>query len=62
MFGKLTLILATLGSVSSYKHLRGPGNLSLVLKTNISNALVPYQKFIINPLKCPNNNTRYGPE
>ena len=62
MFGKLTLILATLGSVSSYKYLRGPGNSSLVLKTNISNALVPYQKFIIKPLKCANNNTRYGPE
>ena len=58
MFGKLFLILATLGNISAHqnRYLRGPGNSTvLVAKTNMSNALVPYTSNIVKvkPLMCP---------
>jgi hypothetical protein len=62
MFGKIVLILASLGTLQA-NYLRGPGNsTALVLKTNMSNALVPYkpQHFHVKSTKkCKINKAYY---
>jgi len=62
MFTKLALILATVATASAHqnRYLRGPGNSkALVVKQNISNALVPYVKLNIKPYMCPINKSYY---